>query len=185
MQRVRVGRRLACENQRFSVYFDNLSENGKVSAQDYLIVAPKQVSRNFVTGVAIVPICEDSIGLLKIYRHSIQNDSWEIPRGFVETGESDLTAALRELEEETGLTCRREQIKSLGFVTPDPGVLAARIHIFAALRCFRNRPYTRAETGHREFRVFSLAAFDALVQRSQIQDPCTIIARYKLSRIWH
>jgi len=173
-------RRLACENSRFYVYLDDLVREGEPYAQDYLVVAPKQVSRNLVTGVAILPICEGKIGLLKVYRHAVQSDSWEIPRGFIEEGESDLTSALRELEEETGLACDRDQIKSLGLITPDAGVLAARVHIYAALHCIRIRPYAPREFGHREFCLFSSMALDELINRSEIQDPCTLIARYKL-----
>ena len=179
---VRAKRRLACENSRFSVYFDDLTCNGELYARDYLVVAPKQVSGNLVTGVAILPICEGKIGLLKVYRHAVQSDSWEIPRGFIEDGESDLTSAARELEEETGLACEHDQIKSLGFVTPDAGILAARVHIYAALNCIRVRPYAPREFGHREFCVFSSVALDELMIRSEIQDPCTLIARYKFSQ---
>jgi 8-oxo-dGTP pyrophosphatase MutT (NUDIX family) len=172
-------RRLACENSRFSVYFDDLTRGGEPYAQDYLVVAPKQVAGNLVTGVAILPVCEGKIGLLKVYRHAVQNDSWEIPRGFVEEGESDVTSALRELEEETGLACEASQIKSLGYVTPDAGILAARVHIYAALRCMRTKPYVPLEFGHQEFRLFSRDEIETLIARSEIQDPCTLIARYK------
>lgn len=68
-------RRLACENSRFSVFFDDLTRNGEHYAPDYLVVAPKQVSRDLVTGVAILPIFEGEIGFsLKVYRHAIRGD---------------------------------------------------------------------------------------------------------------
>jgi len=171
-------RRLACENSRFSVYFDDLTRDGKPYVQDYLVVAPKQVSGNLVTGVAILPVCEGKIGLLRVYRHAIQSDSWEIPRGFVEEGETDVASALRELEEETGLACEASQVKSLGYVTPDAGILTARVHIYAALRCMRAQPYVPLEFGHQEFRIFSRDDVESLIARSEIQDPCTLIAHY-------
>ena len=82
--------------------------------------------------------------------------------------------------EETGLTCDPDQFRSLGLITPDAGVLAARVHVYAALRCIRIRPYAPREFGHREFCLFSSVALDELINRSEIQDPCTLIARYKL-----
>lgn len=172
-------RRLACENSRFSVYFDDLSRDGEPYAQDYLVVAPKQVSGNLVTGVAILPVCDGKIGLLKIYRHAVQNDSWEIPRGFVEEGESAPVSALRELEEETGLSCDPGEVKFLGFVTPDGGILAARVQVYAASRCSRIRPYAPVELGHREFRLFNSSDIGDLISRSEIQDPCTMVAYYR------
>ena len=124
----RVRRKLVCENSRFSVFFDELTYRGQPSAPDYLVVAPKQIVGNLVTGVSVLPICDGKIGLIRAYRHAIQGDSWEIPRGFVEEGKSDVTSALRELEEETGLACEAGEIKFLGYVTPEAGILAARLH---------------------------------------------------------
>lgn len=174
-------RRLACENMRFSVFLDDLLVPGHSNVTDYLVVAPKQVTTDLVTGVAVLPIFDGKIGLLKVYRHAIRGDSWEIPRGFIKQGESNETSALRELQEETGLSCERDQIRTLGFVTPDAGILAARIHIYAARHCYRIRPYVPREFGHREFCLFSSAALDELINRSEIQDPCTLIARYKFA----
>ena len=127
----------------------------------------------------MLPIVDGKFGLLKIYRHAIQSDSWEIPRGFIDAGESDLTAALRELAEETGLSCDRSQIKSLGFVTPDAGVLAARVHVHVALGCTRIQPYSALELGHREFCLFDSAEMKDLLSRSEIQDPCTLVGYYR------
>jgi ADP-ribose pyrophosphatase YjhB (NUDIX family) len=172
-------RRLACENERFSVFLDELTCEGRPYATDYLVVAPKQVAANLVTGVAVLPICEGRIGLIRVYRHAIQNDSWEIPRGFVEEGEGVLSSALRELEEETGLYCEPSEIRSLGFVTPDAAVLAARVHVHVALRCVRVRSYTAVELGHREFCLFDDAEVKDMISRSEIQDPCTLIAFYR------
>lgn len=175
-------RRLACENSRFWIFLDDLEVPGCSDVTDYLVVAPKHAASDLVTGVAILPVADGKFGLLKVYRHAIRGDSWEIPRGFIENGESDLTSAARELEEETGLVCAHDQIKSLGFITPDAGILAARVHVYAALRCIRIRPYVPREFGHREFCLFSSVAFDQLTIRSEIQDPYTLIARYKLSQ---
>lgn len=150
--------------------------DGEPYAQDYLVVAPKQVSGDLVTGVAILPICDGKISLIKAYRHAIQEESWEIPRGLIEKGEDVSSSALRELEEETGLSCEVDEIKFLGLVTPDAGILAARIKLYVALNCKRIRPYAPAEVGHRQFRLFDLADVGDLIAKSEIQDPCTLVA---------
>jgi 8-oxo-dGTP pyrophosphatase MutT (NUDIX family) len=174
-----VKRKLVCENSRFSVFFDELACQDRPSAPDYLVVAPKQFAGNLVSGVAVLPICDDKIGLINAYRHAIQGDSWEIPRGFIEEGESAPVSALRELEEETGLSCDPGEIKFLAFVTPDAGVLAARVQVYVALRCSRIRPYISTELGHREFRLFDRADVETRMSTSEIQDPCTLVACYR------
>ena len=88
---------------------------------------------------------------------------------FIEEGESELSSWLRELEEETGLACEASEIKSLGYVTPDAGILAARVHIYAALRCMRTKPYVPLEFGHQEFRIFSQDEIEGLIEQSEIQ----------------
>ncbi|MBM4262150.1 MAG: NUDIX hydrolase [Deltaproteobacteria bacterium] len=178
----RTKRRLVCENSRFHVYFDAVQTPGHAAVNDYLVVAPKVAAENFVTGVAVLPVVDGKIGLLRVYRHAVQSDSWEIPRGFIEVGENDQSgSALRELEEETGLSCDREQLRSLGLVTPEAGLLAARVHLYVALRCRSIRPYFPAETGHVEFRVFDAEEVKNMISRSKIEDPCTVTAYFKFS----
>ena len=115
-------RRLACENIRFEVFLDDVENpNGEI-VQNYLVVAPKIKTGDLVTGVAVLPVVDGKLGLLRIYRHAIQRHLWEVPRGFIDPGESDRKSALRELEEETGLSCADADLESLGIFAPEPGL---------------------------------------------------------------
>lgn len=172
-------RKLIAENSRFHVFLDELVQNGQRQVADYLSVVPKQRTANSVTGVAVLPVSEGKIGLIKIYRYPLQELVWEIPRGFVEPGEDSMASALRELEEETGLSCEPEAVHSLGFVTPDPGILMARVHIFAALQCVRISPYVSNELGHQEFQLFTPARVKEMLASSEIQDAVTVAACLK------
>ena len=54
--------------------------------------------------IGIIPVTETKeTFLVGQYRYSLDTYSWEIPEGGAEPGESHLTAAKRELREETGL----------------------------------------------------------------------------------
>jgi ADP-ribose pyrophosphatase len=172
----RKNRKLVCENSQFYIFFDELTLQGRTNVSDYLVVAPKRVASNLVTGVAILPIVDGKIGLIRIYRHPIQQYSWEIPRGFIDQREASASAAGRELKEETGLDCKPEAIRSLGFITPDGGILAARVQLFAAMECAKEREYAPAEIGHRELRFFNIQEVEGMILRSELQDPSTIIA---------
>src|SRR5437773_10449601 len=49
----------------------------------------------------------DGAGLLEILLvHRPRYDDWSLPKGKCDQGENDTDCALREVEEETGLTCR-------------------------------------------------------------------------------
>jgi 8-oxo-dGTP pyrophosphatase MutT (NUDIX family) len=176
-----VARKLVCENSKFYIYFDHLHDPGGEEIENYLVVSPKNTGKDLVTGVAILPICENSVGLIRIYRPAIRSYSWEIPHGFVDEGESDYSSAIRELLEETGLNFTGQSISCLGYITPDSGVLAARVHMFLA-----DAPHTKSviknELGLRGFCFFSFQEFETMILSSEIQDTFTLAAwcKYKL-----
>jgi ADP-ribose pyrophosphatase len=64
------------------------------------------------------------------YRYAAGQFMWEIPAGKVETGEDILSAAKRELEEETGY--RAKKWKPLVEYFPSPGFLGETMKIFVA-----------------------------------------------------
>ena len=80
---------------------------------------------------AIVPIMEDdSVLLLKQYRHAVGGFIWEIPAGTLDPGEDARRCAERELTEETGYTARN--FERLAQITPLPAYSDERIHLFLA-----------------------------------------------------
>jgi 8-oxo-dGTP pyrophosphatase MutT (NUDIX family) len=175
-----VSRRLIGENTRFHVFFEHVADGQGHEVPDYLVVAPKKQSGNMVTGVAILPVIDGQIGLVRIYRPAIRDWSWEIPHGFVEEGEGAHASAIRELVEEGGITC--ESVTSLGYITPDSGILAARVHLFVASGRHRAAGAT-GEIGLREFRLFPQQEFEQMIRESSIQDTFTLAAwcRYRLT----
>jgi len=176
-------RKLGCENSQFQIFFDELAYQGRTTVQDYLVVAPKRVITGAVSGVAILPICEQKVAMIRVYRHPINDCSWEIPRGFIDEGESAGTAAIRELKEETRLDCKPEQMRSLGFITPDSGILAARLRLFVALNCENTGAYAPAELGHQELQFFEPEQIEKMIVASEVQDPSTIVAYFMYVRL--
>ncbi len=80
-------------------------------------------------GVAVLPIYPDGgIALNLNYRHATRSWELELPRGLKKEGETLEAAALRELQEETGLEV--EKPIYLGAMTPDSGILSSVVPIF-------------------------------------------------------
>lgn len=127
-------RRVVFQNTVFTAFSDHVASD-RLEVKDYLVVAPHGNRPDLLTGVAVVPMWEDRILLLQIYRHSIGQQIWELPRGFLDPEEDPAVGALRELEEETGLVCPREGLIDLGSFFPEPGVLRARVALYAATAC--------------------------------------------------
>ncbi len=175
----RKHRKLIGENRMFEIYFDHVAADGQPAVPEYLVVVPKRRTPDGITGVAILPVVDGKIPLLKIYRHPIEDWSWEIPRGFVDSGEEPLASVSRELEEETGLRCRKENIQSLGVIDADAGILSARIQLFVGEDCEVAQPFAADEMGHREMKFFAVREVYDLIDQSEVRDPSTLIAFYR------
>ena len=82
--------------------------------------------------VAILPLFEDGTVLMEYqYRHPMGRVVYEIPAGKLDSRDEDpLTAARRELREETGYTA--ERMTPLGVYIPSPAILTERITLYLA-----------------------------------------------------
>lgn len=173
---------LVAENLRFELFFDHIEQGDGQQVENYLVVAPKAKTADLVTGVSMFPIHCGRVGLLRVYRHPLRAWCWEVPRGFIDENEAPEEAALRELEEETGLRCSPENLISYGHYAPEAGTMAARVHLFVAADCDASGARQDDEFGHAELRFFDLDEIGAMIQRGEIQEPGTMLAYYRYTR---
>lgn len=174
--------RLVAENLRFEIFFDHIEAADGQQVENYLVVAPRVKTEALVTGVSVLPIFEGRLGLIHVYRHPLDAYCWELPRGFMDEGETPEFSALRELAEETGLTCYPQNLQSLGCYAPEAGTLAARVHVFLARHCSRKSEFIADEFGHHAVAYFSLDEIGALIERGELQDPGALIAYYRYKK---
>ncbi|MGE4218282.1 MAG: NUDIX hydrolase [Alphaproteobacteria bacterium] len=127
-----AARRPACANRLFEVFFDRLEAGQGRTVEDYLIVRPRQQNEDGVGGICVLPERDGRIGLMRGYRHQLDRVVWQAPAGFVEPRETSAETALRELREETGLTCAPDRLVSLGGFLPDAGLIEATVALFVA-----------------------------------------------------
>lgn len=177
-----LARKEICRNAVFTVYLDHIRDLAGAEITDYLSIQPIHRAADDVTGIAALPVVDGRVGLIRIYRHPLARYGWEVPRGFVDRGESPETAAVRELAEETGLKVAEGGLRPLGLLAPDPGILDARILLFAA-RCEKTGArHVGHELGHGELRFFGTADITDLMDRGEIVDPCTLVCCLKFMR---
>ena len=105
--------------------------NGLISTREIVMHSP---------AVVIIPIeSNGNILLIKQYRHAIQSSILECPAGCVETNETPLDAAKRELAEECSVKAEHWEFLHKGF--PTPGFCNEIYHVFLAKSfspCFQN-----------------------------------------------
>src|SRR5215211_693819 len=82
-------------------------------------------------GVAIVPVIDRSVILIRQFRITIERELIELPAGLLEAGEEPIDCAARELEEEIGYRARK--LIPLASCLSSVGFTDERIHIFLAL----------------------------------------------------
>ncbi len=174
-----IKRTVGCANRLFEVYLDHIASPSGETVENFMVVSPRHKSEKLVGGVAILPILDGNLGLLQIYRHPVAEYTWEVPRGFIDDGENALTAALRELEEETGLQCADHDMIDLGTVLPDPGILAGRTQVFAASKCHGATGFQLNEMGHVDLQFFSFKEFSVMAQKAEVEDAQTLVACYR------
>jgi len=174
-----LSRKEACRNSVFTVYFDHIRDATGNEVGDYLSVVPHHRAANGVTGIAVLPVVDGKLGLIRIYRHPVGEHSWEVVRGFLDRAEAPAAAALRELREETGLMAEHGSLRDLGVIAPEAGVLDVRIRLFAAEHCVPGHKEASNEMGHLGMKLFAPHEVPALVGSGEVTDPCTLVCCYK------
>ncbi len=83
-------------------------------------------------GGAVIAALDSELNLclIKQYRHAIGQWIWELPAGVLDAREDPLTAAKRELTEETGVAATKWQ--SLGTILSTPGFCDEALHLYLA-----------------------------------------------------
>ena len=104
----------------FDVVGANYRHPARGTEREFIVIHPP----DWVNVVALTP--DDHLVLVRQFRYGIDEFSLEVPGGVMETGEDPVTAALRELREETGYT--GAPAKLLGSVHPNPAIQSNRCH---------------------------------------------------------
>ena len=170
------GRERVFENTRFTVFSDHISTDSQ-EVEDFLVLAPHTCRPDLLTGIVVVPEGQGYILLLKHYRHPVSGYVWELPRGFIDNGEDPATAAGRELAEETGLVCGN--LLSLGEFFPDPGIIRARVALFAAPACQYGGAMTDDEIGIEERVWFQRDEVRRMLGEGLIEEGASCVALYR------
>lgn len=100
--------------------------------EEVMTVSGKPATREMIEhngGVGLVAVTDDNkIIMVKQFRKAIERDMLEIPAGKLEKGEDPLSAAARELEEETGYTA--ENIEFMTKYYPSVGYIRECLYLY-------------------------------------------------------
>ncbi len=124
--------------------------------------------------VAVLPVTRDKgVILVRQYREAIRDELLEVPAGVLDVpGEEPESAAIRELEEETGLKARA--IRPLFPIHTSPGFVDEAIHLFVA--DVEGDPRPQQEEGITEIVTVPFDEAVRMVRAGEIQDAKTALA---------
>jgi 8-oxo-dGTP pyrophosphatase MutT (NUDIX family) len=176
----RLGRELACENRLFDVYFDKVETPGGEVVDNFLVVRPKVMAPGDIIGVCVLPEVDRKVGLMRGYRHQLDDDVWQAPAGFIDPGETAEQAALRELSEETGLACTSSNLMHLGVHYPDAGLIEGKVALFAARNCvMAGPPPADQEIGTGALTFFDRDALATFAKETESVGASTLLACFR------
>jgi ADP-ribose pyrophosphatase len=119
----------------FSLWGGKVSlDNGDTAVREYV---------RHPGGVAIVPVVDHNVILIRQFRITIERELIELPAGLLEAGEEPMDCAARELEEEIGY--RAQELIPLASYYSSVGFADERMHIFLALNPQKTRLNLQAD----------------------------------------
>lgn len=117
----RLGARTVARTRIFEVQSVDFQHPHRAQPQDFFVLS----APDWVNVLALTPA--GHLVLVRQFRYGTDDFSLEIPGGVMDAGEDAITAALRELQEETGYTGTRARV--LGTVHPNPAMQNNRCHL--------------------------------------------------------
>lgn len=135
------------------------------------------VERPAAVGIVAVT-SEHEVVLVRQFRPAVDIETLEIPAGIIEPGESVVTAANRELAEETGYSA--ERLRPITTLLASPGYSDERIELVLAVGCSRvigrgrSDSHTRAE----------VVPFNQLVELIDRQSASPVDAKTFAGLLW-
>lgn len=116
---------------------------------------------------------EQNVHLVGMHRYTNDNFSYEIPAGGMDN-DNPLTAAKRELEEETGLVA--ENWKQLGLTFPANGLMSEDNYTFLATGLAPAKGHAQEEEGIVEVKKAPIKQAFAMIKNGEITDSQSIAA---------
>lgn len=163
----RIDRTLIHKGAIIEYYEDTMQlPNGKKAGWDF-------IKHN--GAAAVIPVTEDGrIVMVSQYRNALERYTLEIPAGGLNPGETTITAAARELEEETGYRAT-DELELLLSIYTTVAFCNEKIDIYVA----RNLVKTQQNLDEDEFLnvgAYTLDELEQMIFEQKIQDAKTISA---------
>lgn len=129
------------------------------------------------SGVVVVAILDNTKMIwVKNFRQAINYDSWELPRGFIDSGESFAEAAIRELHEESSYLGRATEVRHIGVIAPDSGLINNRIPVCLVHLSSSDKTSSELDSEISEYSLIDLSEMDNWISTMGVLDGISLAA---------
>jgi ADP-ribose pyrophosphatase len=132
-----------------------------------------------VDWVSVIPLTPDNqVIMVRQYRHGTRQISLEVPGGLVNSGDTPLDTARKELLEETGYQAQIENITLIGTAHPQPAAMNNRHLTFLATNVQKTAALSLDEGEDIEVVLVPLPEIPRLIREGEITNAMVILAFY-------
>jgi ADP-ribose pyrophosphatase len=162
----RIDRKLMYKGSMLSMYEDTIyTPDGNTAKWDYI---------EHSGAAAVVPVLEDGrILLVRQYRNALDRETLEIPAGGINKGEESITAATRELEEETGY--KSDNLEHLISIVTAVAFCDEVVEIYVAKNLTKTQQHLDPDE-YIEIEAYTTDELSEMIYSGKIQDSKTIAA---------
>ncbi len=162
----RIDRKLMYKGSMLSMYADTIyTPDGNTAKWDYI---------EHSGAAAVVPVLEDGrILLVRQYRNALDRETLEIPAGGINKGEESITAATRELEEETGY--KSDNLEHLISIVTAVAFCDEVVEIYIAKNLTKTQQHLDPDE-YIEIEAYTTDELSEMIYSGKIQDSKTIAA---------
>ena len=132
----------------------------------------REIVKHKGSAVIIPVFADETVALVKQYRHAAETYLLEIPAGTLNLSEDPQTGARRELEEEIGVTANK--IEKLTEFYVSPGFLTEKMHLYLATELTETAQNLEEDEILSIVKISFSEAFEK-IRNGEIQDAKTII----------
>ena len=162
----RIDRKLMYKGSMLSMYADTIyTPDGNTAKWDYI---------EHSGAAAVVPVLEDGrILLVRQYRNALDRETLEIPAGGINKGEESITAATRELEEETGY--KSDNLEHIISIVTAVAFCDEVVEIYVAKNLTKTQQHLDPDE-YIEIEAYTTDELSEMIYSGKIQDSKTIAA---------
>ena len=155
-----------------SIYTGKIFDVSLDKIREGAVEYEREIVSHYGSAVIVPVFADQTVALVKQYRHAARKYLWEIPAGSLAKGESPETGARRELEEEIGVTA--ENIEKLTEFYVSPGFLSEKMFVFLATDLTVTAQNLEADE-FIEVEKFTFEQVFEMIRSNEIEDAKTIV----------